>query len=194
VRRALTETQAGRATGPRSLMATLRDHGGGAPRWSPINGTLHAPCVHAGGWLASSQTTASMVSDLRGDPLHWVSATSAPCTSIFKPARVDEPVDLGPAPTDRFDPATLWWRHELLHRAVLADYPRHIQLLQTQRDAVEAEWVASPPSTTEAFALAARLEQTWLEQIDGPLVDRRPWWVRSTWRDLDKCANMPVTP
>jgi secernin len=194
VRRALTETQAGRATGPRSLMATLRDHGGGAPRWSPINGTLHAPCVHAGGWLASSQTTASMVSDLRGDPLHWVSATSAPCTSIFKPARVDEPVALGPAPTDRFDPATLWWRHELLHRAVLADYPRHIQLLQTQRDAVEAEWVASPPSTTEAFALAARLEQTWLEQIDGPLVDRRPWWVRSTWRDLDKCANMPVTP
>jgi secernin len=191
-RRAITEAAAEAATGPRSLMAVLRDHGGAVPRWSPVNGTLHAPCVHAGGWLASSQTTSSMVSDLRGDPLHWVTATSAPCTSIFKPARISEPVDLGPAPTNHFDPATLWWRHELLHRAVLADFPRHIRVLQAERDRTEAEWEANPPSTAEAFTFSERLEQTWLHQIEGGLGDRRPWWVRPTWRHLDRVATMPA--
>ena len=62
-----------------------------------------------------------MVSEIHPDyAVHWVTGTAAPCTSIFKPVLVDAPLPAhGPLPTDRFDPRTLWWRHEELHRAAI---------------------------------------------------------------------------
>src|SRR5699024_5216005 len=110
---------------PAHLFAALRDHGAGpSPRWSRLNGALAAPCAHAGGRLTSTQSTASWVSDLRGSPLHWATATSAPCTSLFKPVRIEDPVDLAPGveASNRYDPALRWWRHEVLHRLVLRDH------------------------------------------------------------------------
>ncbi len=119
-RHRLTEPLACRATGPADLMEALRSHGPtAAPRWSPVHGGLTAPCAHAGGVLVSSQTTASWVSDLRDGPRHWATASSAPCTSLFKPVEVGAPVDLGPDPTNTFDAKSSWWRHELLHRRTL---------------------------------------------------------------------------
>ncbi len=191
VRRARTEAAAARADGPADLMAALRDHGeGGAPRWSLVNGTLRAPCMHAGGLVASSQTTASFVADLREQPLHWATATAAPCTSLFKPVRVDQPVDLGPAPTNRFDPSTLWWRHELLHRATIADLAGLLPRYRDARDRTEAEWIAGPPSSSEAFATAEHLEAAWRQEIAGAGTDRRPAWLRRSWRRLDAAAGM----
>jgi secernin len=193
LRRARTEAAASAADGPGELFAALRDHGShDEPRWSPINGTLHAPCVHAGGLLASSQTTASLVSDLRGQPLHWATATSAPCTSIFKPVRVDVPVDLGRVPTNEYDPDSLWWRHDLLHRAVLTDYPALLALIRSERDQVEADWTANPPTSSDAFATARALELRWLDAVAGHGRDIRPWWVRRTWHDLDRSAQLPL--
>lgn len=194
VRRARTEAAAADADGPAAMMAALRDHGDRqVPEWSLINGTLNAPCVHAGGVMASSQTTASFVSDLRGEPLHWATATSAPCTSVFKPVRVNEPVDLGPAPTNQYDPATLWWRHERLHRAMLVDYPTLVRPFQQERDRAEAAWIEDPPTSAEAFARAEEIELTWLDGLSRRRRDRRPPWVRRTWRHLDTSAGMPIS-
>ncbi len=193
LRRARTEAAASLAEGPAGLIVALRDHGlHDEPRWSPINGTLHAPCVHAGGLLASSQTTASLVSDLRAEPLHWATATSAPCTSIFKPVRVDVPVELGRVPTNKCDIESLWWRHELLHRAVLSDYPALIPHIRSERDQVETDWIANPPASSEAFAKARALEQRWLDAVSHHGRDLRPWWVRRTWRDLNRSAQLPT--
>ncbi|HXY43536.1 MAG TPA: hypothetical protein VEH29_05075 [Acidimicrobiales bacterium] len=193
LRRARTEAAATRADGPADLMAALRDHGsGGAPHWSLANGTLRAPCVHAGGLLASSQTTASFVSDLRGPRLHWATATAAPCTSIFKPVRVDVPVELGPEPTNRFDPATLWWRHERLHRATLTDLAGLLPRYRSARDRTEAAWIREPPSSADAFATAERLEADWLNDLEGARPDSRPSWVQRSWRALDATAGRSV--
>lgn len=193
VRRARTEACAMGAREPGALMRVLRDHGGGeAPRWSTWNGTLHGPCVHAGGLLASSQTTASLVTDLRGDPVHWVTGTSAPCTSFFKPVRVDQPVDLGPAPSNRFDAATLWWGHERVHRAILRDYSGLFASFALARDVTEVQWLRGPPTSLEAFRVAGEIEEEWLERFDRGHRERRPRWLRRTWRHLDRAAGMPA--
>lgn len=182
LRRTRTQRSATAATGVTDLFAALRDHGpGGAPRWSPVNGALSAPCAHNGGLVTATQSTASWVSDLRNGGRHWVTGTAAPCTSVFKPVSVEEPLDVDPAPmpTNRYDPAYRWWRHERLHRLAMRDYSSWARLTG-ERDACEAEWVAAPPTGAEAFAAADDLERTWRDSLvaAGPR-DTRPRWLRA---------------
>ena len=128
--------------------SNIRDHGGGrvGPAYSRVSGGMGAPCVHAGGLVANSQTTGSWVAELRpGRAQHWVTATAAPCTSLFKPVVVDDPLDLGKEPADVYDEATLWWRHERFHRLVMRDPERAHALFAGERDALEAGWLAEPP-------------------------------------------------
>ena len=192
-RRARTEASCAVADGPLAMMSALRDHGEGrAPRWSIVNGTLRAPCVHAGGLVASSQTTASLVSDLRAAPRHWASATSSPCTSLFKPLHVDESCDELPSPSNVYDPAQTWWRHERLHRTLLRDYAGQIERFALERDAIEAAWMQHPPTWREALAQGEAFESRWIERLGANVHDRRPWWVRRTWRELDAKAKMPA--
>lgn len=195
-RRSITETAAGRATGVGDLMEALRDHGTGgwAPRYSPLTGAMGAPCVHPSGIAASSQTTASWVAELvPTGSSHWATATAAPCTGLFKPVSVTEPIDLGPPVSDRFDDRCLWWRHELLHRRALMDPERLIPRFAAERAEVEACWRAAPPGSAEAFGEADRLLRSWTEAVlDGPTADRRPPWVRRYWQVRDRRAGMPA--
>jgi len=196
-RRASTEAGAAAAAGPADLMRALRSHGdGAAPRYGKLRGGLGAPCVHAGGLVANSQTTASWVAELRpGAARHWVTATAAPCASVFKPVRVGEPLDLGPSPEDRADDASLWWRFERFHRRVHRDAGRLLPLFTAERDALEARWLADPPEPGKAFAEAERHLAAWevrvAEAEDGR--DHRPLWARRYWRVRDARAGLGGT-
>ncbi len=190
-RRAITTAAATAATDVADLARTLRSHGPTpTPRYRFHNGAMSAPCMHAGGILASSQTTASWISDLRGDDdLHWVTGTSAPCTSLFLPARVVDPCDLGPTPTNRRDDDTLWWSHERLHRLVARDPGALLARYSHVRDRTEAAWFDEPPSTGEAFARSGELRRGWLADVSAARPrDVRPPTVRRLWRRLDRSA------
>lgn len=199
-RRARTQPAAESAVGVADMFAALRDHGGGpAPRWSPTDGAMGAPCVHAGGSVSSSQSTASWVSDLRSDPLHWVTATSAPCTSTFHPVRVGQPVDrattFGPDPTNRHDATSRWWAHESFHRLVLRDHEISVGAFSAERDAIERAWVDAPPDSADAFAQSAAAESRWLaDLVAADHADVRPPWLRDLWRELDEAAGLPASP
>ncbi len=192
-RLARTSALAEGAKSPADLMAVLRDHGPGRrwPVYARSNGAMRAPCMHAGGLVASSQTTASWVAELRpGDCRHFATGTAAPCLSVFKPVRVDEPLELGPAPNDRFDAASLWWRHEALHRFLIGDPERAAGYL-AERDALEARILAAPEPPAAAFALADALLRRWLERLRGQQrVDRRPLLVRRYWQKRDARAGL----
>ncbi|HYQ82183.1 MAG TPA: hypothetical protein VEP68_11800 [Anaeromyxobacteraceae bacterium] len=193
VRQPRTAALAAGVEGPAGLFRLLRDHGGGAgPAWGPLFGGMAAPCMHAGGVVASSQTTASWVAELSpAGSRHWATATAAPCTSLFKPVRVGEPLELGAAPTDAADGRSPWWRHERLHRAAMRDPERLLPLFAPERDQVEARWLREPPEPREAFAEAERLEARWLAAVQataGP--DRRPPWARRYWRVRDRRAGL----
>jgi dipeptidase len=200
-RRACTLAAAERARSLADLAAALRSHGpdaGDAPRYRWHNGGLNAPCAHAGGRLASSQTTASWIAELTPQGVrHFATATAAPCTSLFKPVRVAEPLDLGPAPSDRFDAATLWWRHECLHRAVSRDPARLLPLFAKERDELEAQWLADGAGTApaDAFAQGDRRLAAWTAPVDAaaradPRAEVRPGFVRRYWAQRDARAGM----
>ncbi|MBI2391447.1 MAG: peptidase U34 [Deltaproteobacteria bacterium] len=203
-RRACTTAAFGRARSASDAMAALRSHGDGAmaarPSYGPLVGASRGPCAHAGGLVAGMQTVASWVAELRpGGVAHWVTGTAAPCTSLFKPVAVDEPLDLGPTPADRDDGRSLWWRHERLHRAVMRDPARLLPLFSAERDAVEARWAIARPGSRAAFAEADALLAAWTERLErlerldrvkGESVsDRRPPWARRFWRDRQERAR-----
>jgi dipeptidase len=174
---------AGVDVGPAALMSTLRSHGPDQwPRYRPLNGTLRMPCMHGGGLVASSSSTAGWVSDLN-EQRHWLTATSAQCLSLFKPVTVDQPIDLGPAPTDHDDGSNLWWRHERLARTVMRNPEKLAPLIRNERDEIESQWRETPPHGAEPFDVHMSAIDRWTERIeaadDG--VDVRPWWVRRYW-------------
>jgi len=138
-----------RAVTVQKMMATLRDHGPQAeadPSWNPGRGWLmDKVCVHATmGPTRPSQSAGSMVAHLRpGLPVFWLTGTSTPCTGIFKPVYLGGAglPDLGPPPSGCYDPDSLWWAHEDLHRAVIRDYPGRMAAYRPDRDRLEADFL-----------------------------------------------------
>jgi len=189
-RQARTQARAGEAAGVEDLMAVLRDHGAAAPTYRLLNGAMGAPCMHAGGVATGSQTTASWVAELTpAGARHWVTATAAPCTGLFKPVEVGRPLDLGASPTDRFDPGTLWWRHERFHRRVMRHPEAAFPAFAPERDAIEARWLASPPDPADAFREADEARARW-EAALPDAADRRPRFVRRYWAVRDRRAGL----
>lgn len=196
VRQRLTQRRAEAVAGVGDLMAILASHDDGLdiPRYSIINGEMPGPCMHAGGLAVNSQTTASWVTELRPDgAAHWVTATAAPCTSLFKPVQVTSRLDLTPEPSEWYDPVTIWWRHEMLHRMVMRDTAVAFPLFRSERDAVQARWLAMPPDPSAAFAEADQLLARWTAAVAAELGDRdiRPLWTRKYWRKRNARAVMP---
>jgi dipeptidase len=189
------------------LMAVLRDHGpASGPGWTPARGlTGAAVCDHAGfGPIRISQTTGSLVSHLAADvQTHFITGTAAPCTALFKPVWLGaELPQTGPAPTAAYDEASLFWRHEALHRATLRDYAASLPLYAGERDALERQFIAGAMSHRDqpaagraayadrCFAAADEAEAGWRTRLtEARLPDRRPFLYASAWRAVDRFAG-----
>ncbi len=159
---ALLDRAAPRLT-PGAMMAILRDHGD-AQDWSPANTRDRTICMHAADGARRSQSVASMVSELRaGRFIHWVTGTSAPCTSLFKPVILEASLpDQGASATDHYDAQAPWWRHERLHRVMLHNFGPALAGIAPERDALEASFLARMDAAPDGD-LAAVARQCWRE-------------------------------
>ncbi len=190
-----------------AMMAGLRDHGtGSANGYNPASSLIGAEvCMHAGfGPVRINQTTGSMVSRITpGGATHWLTATAAPCTSIFKPVWIDAGMPAnGPRPGKETDPRSLWWRHEALHREALRDYPERIGALREERDRLEAQWLeeearlrGSSPAERLAFSQRCFDEgdtalARWSAAVQEIPARSRPFSLYdSAWRSFDRQAG-----
>jgi secernin len=207
----LLTAQRGRLT-PTLVMQVLRDHGAQAGAdWSPEVGLdTVSVCWHAGyGPIRTSQSAGSLVSHLApGRQTHFATATSAPCTSIFKPLWLGADLpDTGPVPGAVYDPDSLFWKHERLHRATLKAFPARLELYRQERDALEArlvqeaferrdrpskEWAAF---SAGCFVRAEQAESGWLARLSGsPARKHRRFFYDLAWRSYDRQAGMPELP
>jgi dipeptidase len=191
------------------MMGYLRDHGEDAtPEWSPAPSLRDWDvCMHAGfGPFRISQSVGSMVSHLALDvQTHWLTGTSAPCTSTFKPVWIDSGIpNLGPEPKAEYDPAALWWQHERLHRAILTDYTTRLARYKPERDALEAEFLLGEAEmrgktaaersdfSAECFTRCADASTRWTGQMQNtPIQKRTPALFRMAWAKANKQAKLP---
>jgi dipeptidase len=190
---------------PREMMAILRDHGE-AGDWSPANTVGRTICMHAAEGPRRSQSVASMVSELRpGRSVHWVTASSAPCTAIFKPVLFETGLPFHePEPNDWYDPQNLWWRHEELHRAMLRDLPAALAEISGDRDRLEAAFVAQVDAAfaggpealhravVECWREADAFEADWARAFQGRGSAGASRHARS-WARLNHVAGLPRT-
>ncbi|MBN1583700.1 MAG: C69 family dipeptidase [Anaerolineae bacterium] len=198
------------------MMRALRDHGsaGQDPQWNPSRGKMSV-CAHAAEPVVrSGQSTASLVAHLRADlPTYWMTGTSAPCTGLFKPFH------LGPLPPEIGDPAgtydehSLWWSHERLHRAVIADYATRMPLYVEERDGLEAAFVSEEDTLyrqiidadlqvqqrqiTEldrlCFDRAAVATRRWTERVRATPIQNRPSLIHRTfWRKQNRTGGITL--
>ena len=107
---------------------------------------------------------------------------------------------MGPTPTDHYDPESLWWRHERLHRAVLKDYEAGMGLIAAERDGLEARFVArmeglmgtGPDAQTAAVAAcwreAAEAEARWTNLVGAGRWDGSSYG--RSWARLEAVAGV----
>lgn len=184
----------------------LRDHG--TENYSPDSHLLgDRICAHAANKLSrnATQTTGSIVARLKQDEIIcWATGTSAPCTSIFKPIRFNGSVmpDIGKNPKSKYDPETLWWHHELLHRSILLDYETRIRTISRERDELEDTFVKKAESikSGSSFDLTlAALKQVhdatcgWTEKVNAVPVKYRPNYIyRKYWEAQNRKAGISL--
>jgi secernin len=191
---------------PRDIMRILRDHG---PPQSPENSwapySKHITlCLHATTEERIAQTVGAWVSELHArDAVHWVTASTAPCISIFKPLLMDVELPTGLTPLARFDAGTVWWRHEQLHRAaIFRDFCAIIDEIGPERDALEATFESRVHSVLnggsskdrsdivrQCWKDAQQAEERWLSRVESmPLVSLDPAY-RATWSRMNDLAG-----
>lgn len=192
----------------RTMVRVLSDHGepgnsGELKEGRLFNSTL---CAHAGWGPArkDTQTTGSIVVHLKNrEHTIWVTGTSAPCTSLFKPVWMNTGIpDIGPVPTSTYDPRSLWWNHERLHRLTIENYADYISRYAEERSEVQEDLFSkadiTDPScrrsfTEKCFSTHAGCIDRWIETIKtSPRRKKRFSLHNIAWKHFNKELNFSI--
>jgi dipeptidase len=211
LRRACTQQRLLQADGKinrNDLFAALRDHAGLKPA---AGWRMKMPCAHAS-WQRtrwSGQTTGSMVSCLRpGASIHYLTGTSSPCLSVFKPVLLGgQLISTGPWPDEGYDGESLFWRHERLHRLVLGDYAARRAMFEVARVEAQAKVFAAMEEAVRSHDSGAcqqiwewhrELALEWTERVSKTAPrERRSMLARRYWAQqnvLDRLPESDVVP
>jgi dipeptidase len=123
--------------------------------------------------------------------------------SVFKPVWIDSgiPDDVIGQPQGSFDENTLFWKHEILHREVLRNYPERSRVFQLERNKMEDEFLveetkmryrstAERRAFTEAcFRKSEKAEEKWLSEVLKVPVQRVNVLYGLAWKQFNREAG-----
>ena len=136
-----------------SSFEVLRDHGGGR-----LLGSMRNICMHAGVGLVSSQTTASMVVAL-GDRIEvWVTNSSLPCLSIFKPVWFDSFKSSLPFEEEGIN---YWGNWEIFNRLALLRNSKAKELWKEYCLPLELDLLFNREKMSEKMLTSQAFEKSW---------------------------------
>lgn len=154
----------------------------------PANGSTRSLCMHASGLFTPHQSVGSMVVELRKDKpaTVWLTGTSAPCLSLFKPFYFGNDVL---EETNFISPTTThddsyWWQWEQLHRNMLSHYSEGIADIRRAQDRLENSWISQDHTL---------IYDNW-NLVNAQLVSRKALKESIIFRNemMEKCDKIPV--
>jgi hypothetical protein len=108
-----------------------------------------------------------------------------------------------PQPEGFFDPRTLFWSHERLHRQVIQNYPERLAVYRDERDGLETEFLQgalqlrdAPPEERQAFSedcfhKAAAKGESWLDQVKR--IPPKPAIIhQAAWRSFNRDVGLKI--
>lgn len=123
----------------------LQTHNLPDPEFAPKKANTGSLCMHATGLTNPSQTTGSMVAEVRsnGPSTVWLTGTSMPCLSVFIPFffRTDTLQDFH-QPSSGPD-SSLWWEAEKVHQWICRDYQKRKAEFWTHASQLQDEFLIS---------------------------------------------------
>jgi len=205
---------------PEIMMSILRDHNVKPSKqddWMPAKGSMKSPCMHYTSFITPSQSTGSHVAHLKEDiQVHWVTGTSAPCTSIYKPIFLPESglkMDI-PKAREYYNSESLWWKHEKLHRLVLKDYQKRLREYREERNELEAEFIRKVNNLVKQISLLPKVENKeklrsftqdcfitsmnetdhWIDMIQVLPIESKPgYFYLRRWNKLNQHDNLDIS-
>lgn len=146
-------------------MQILKTHNLPEESFKPSKANTGSVCMHATGILNPSETTGSMVANIRSNGMHtlWLTGTPHPCLSVYMP------FFFGTSTLQDFkQPAaqpdeSLWWQAEKLHRWIGKDYQKRKALIDNERIALQQSFVKKEKELTESTVSKESLEKFSIE-------------------------------
>lgn len=142
--RTMLEESKGRIT-VESMMDILRSHTTSFEEKPYQTASVSSVCMHAGG-LVGDQTTGSLIAELAlaedgfnedaNRDTYWITGSSAPCLSLFKPWWMIRPDHLSFSEDETEAAIAYWEKQESVYRAVL-EQRIDWQKYQSERDLIE---------------------------------------------------------
>jgi hypothetical protein len=130
------------------LMRALRAHHAEDKAGSFAGPSVRSVCMHGGG-LIGDHTTGSYVASLGPDVCtYWITGSSTPCLSVFKPLWVDLAGQMLNREEDAAAALEFWYEREELHRAFIDGRFSQLSTYLQRREHLEQDWLQ------EAYGLA----------------------------------------
>jgi dipeptidase len=142
-------------------MNILRSHGkNDSAEFDPAKSDMGSLCLHATGFTTPSQTTGSMIAEIRNrkPSTYWFTGTAAPCLSIYKPFYFPGKTLLtadNPQPGKKSDDS-LWWKHEKFHRKAIFNYRDIYPHIMKDRTVIEKSFVEKSAGLIDKGSDAAK--------------------------------------
>ncbi|TDQ19434.1 dipeptidase [Algoriphagus boseongensis] len=128
-------------SGVSDFMGSLRQHN--LEDFHPKKATTGSVCMHATGFTNPSDTTGSMVAEIRkGKPSTlWLTGTPHPCISLYVPfyfgCNLNHPLLNPSAKPDQ----SLWWKAKAFQKKILLDYSKKQPELRAKWDEIQKDWI-----------------------------------------------------
>lgn len=172
----------------KSIVNALRKH---APDVvNPLcQASLTSPCMHAGG-LVGDHTTASLVVELDEEIKIWLTGSSTPCISMFKPWKFGDALTAPVVSADETQADAYWQSHEAFHRAVIGKVlPK---AFYDERNELEDSWIGESETNNdwETIGMKAVVEERqfyerWTGELNADTCGSRGfkrYWEKKNWK------------
>ncbi len=138
----------------------LQTHNLDDDHFKPSRANTGSVCMHATSLINPSNTTGSMVAEIRSTQPHtiWLTGSSHPCLSIYVPFFFDTKSMHELIPPSAQQDHSLWWRAEKLHRWIGKDYKRRKLIIETERKAMQERFLKEEVDLLSADSSPRELE------------------------------------